>query len=470
MNKLLSLALTSKLLATSATSAATTGKCHDHFNPACYDAANVIEREVAIIGGGSSGTFAAITLKDMGKSLVVVEKQDRLGGHVLTYTDPASGTHINYGVRLFENTTTTFHFFSRLNVSMVPFTIGGPGPAYVDFTTGKKLEGFTPSRNFSAYMSLLDKYPYLVAGNGFQLPTPVPEDLSMAFGNYIKKYNLQDVAYSIWADPSLGDVGDLFTLPAAYVLKALSKIVLTQVSTPGKTLTSPTGNNHEAWTNAQAELGSNVLLSSTVVDAKRPAKGGCIRVVVQTPTGRKLIKASRILFTAAESLDNLRPFALDKTEKAVFSQLEYTGFYSGLISGSGLSDTAGLQNAATASEGYHIPQVPNAMHFYPTGVPGLQSFWYESKTPQSDDQVKSALVATIGRLTKSSTANIKFVTFANHSPGILYAPAKQIQAGFWNQMNALQGYRGMYYTGLLFEPSSAGIWEFTLKLINKWYS
>lgn len=468
MMKLLSLAASTFLVAPVLASTSTE-RCTDHFSTACYDAANIIEREVAIIGGGSSGTFAAITLKDMGKSLVVVEKQALLGGHVLTYTDPASGSHINYGVRLFENTTLTYHFFTRLNASMVPFTVGGSGPAYVDFTTGQTLNGFTPSRNFTAYVAQLNKYPYLLAGNGFQLPTPVPEDLVLSFGNFIKKYSLSDIAYSIWADPSLGDVGDIFSLPTAYVLKALSNIVLTQVTTPGKTLTSPTGNNHEAWTNAQAELGSDALLSSTVVAAKRPTKGGCVRLVVQTPSGRKLIKASKVLFTAAESLDNLRSFSLDNKEKAVFSQLEYTGFYSGLVSGTGLSDTVGLQNAAINGDGYHIPQLPNTMHFYPTGVPGIQSFWYESKTPLGDSQVKSDLVATIGRLTKSTTANVKFLTFSNHSPGILYAPAKQIQSGFWNQMNALQGYRSMYYTGLLFEPSSAGIWAFTLKLINEMF-
>lgn len=465
-----SLLLATTLFLTSAFGA-TTGKCSDHFSAACYDAANVIEREIAIIGGGSSGTWAAITLKDMGKSLVVVEKQAVLGGHVLTYTDPASGSHINYGVRLFENTTLTYHFFTRLNVTMVPFSIaGGPGTSYVDFATGQTLNGFTPSRNFTAYTQQLEKYPYLLAGNGFQLPTPVPEDLSLSFGLFIKKYNLQDIAYSIWADPSLGDVGELFTLPAVYVLKALSKIVLTQVSTPGKTLTSPTNNNHEAFANAQAELGTNVLLSSTVVAANRPEKGAGVQLVVQTPSGRKLIKAKKILFTAAESLENLKPFSLDKTEKDVFKQLKYTGFYSGLVSGTGLSGSVGLRNAAAGTERHHIPKVPNAMNFIPTTVPGIHSFWYESKTPETDDVVKADLVATIGRLSNATTKNVQFVTFANHSPGILYAPAKHIDTGFWDQMNALQGYRNTFYTGLLFEPSSAGLWAFTQKLIDQIYA
>ena len=48
---------------------------------------NTIERDVAIIGGGSAGTYAAIRLKDMSKSVVVIEKDGILGGHTDTYSE-----------------------------------------------------------------------------------------------------------------------------------------------------------------------------------------------------------------------------------------------------------------------------------------------------------------------------------------------------------------------------------------------
>lgn len=37
-----------------------------------------IHCDVALIGGGSSGTYAAIRLKDEGENIVVIETQDRL--------------------------------------------------------------------------------------------------------------------------------------------------------------------------------------------------------------------------------------------------------------------------------------------------------------------------------------------------------------------------------------------------------
>ena len=46
-----------------------------------YKPEDIITRDVCIIGGGSTGTYSAIRLRDMGKSVVVVEKKDVLGGH-----------------------------------------------------------------------------------------------------------------------------------------------------------------------------------------------------------------------------------------------------------------------------------------------------------------------------------------------------------------------------------------------------
>lgn len=40
----------------------------------------VLQRDVCIIGGGASGTYAAVRLQQMGKSVALIEKQSRLGG------------------------------------------------------------------------------------------------------------------------------------------------------------------------------------------------------------------------------------------------------------------------------------------------------------------------------------------------------------------------------------------------------
>jgi hypothetical protein len=69
-----------------------------------FSAEDTITVDVAIIGGGATGTYAAVRLQDYGKSVLVIEKSGRLGGHTETYfaTDappPFTGAPVDYGVQ-----------------------------------------------------------------------------------------------------------------------------------------------------------------------------------------------------------------------------------------------------------------------------------------------------------------------------------------------------------------------------------
>ena len=64
-------------------------------NVADYHPSNVINRDVFVIGGGSAGTYTAIQLRGMNKTVAVVEVQDRLGGHTQTYRDPATNGELH---------------------------------------------------------------------------------------------------------------------------------------------------------------------------------------------------------------------------------------------------------------------------------------------------------------------------------------------------------------------------------------
>lgn len=90
-----------------------------------YDVDEVITRDITILGGGSGGTYSAIRLNDLGKSVAVVEASGRLGGNTETYTDPGTGTTIEIGVTFFHNFTVVTDYFARLGVAL---TIAQAGP------------------------------------------------------------------------------------------------------------------------------------------------------------------------------------------------------------------------------------------------------------------------------------------------------------------------------------------------------
>src|SRR3954462_3388153 len=83
-----------------------------------YKPQNIITRDVCIIGGGSTGTYSAIRLREMGKSVVVVEKKDRLGGHTKTYIDPTTQTPVEIGVEVFNDFDLVKNYFAHFNVPL----------------------------------------------------------------------------------------------------------------------------------------------------------------------------------------------------------------------------------------------------------------------------------------------------------------------------------------------------------------
>src|SRR5437667_11450919 len=87
----------------------------EYFQDGDSEPYEVITRDVCVIGGGATGTYSAIRLRDMGKSLVVVEEKDRLGGHTETYIDPATHVPVDIGVRVFHDLDIVKNFFDRFD-------------------------------------------------------------------------------------------------------------------------------------------------------------------------------------------------------------------------------------------------------------------------------------------------------------------------------------------------------------------
>ena len=235
-------------------------------NTADYSSSNIIQRDVVVIGGGSSGTYAAIALKDKGKTVAVVEKQSVLGGHTNTYTDPTTKQTYDYGVIEFDNTTIVTEYFARFNI---PLTSQSNAPAtglqdyYVDFRTGKNDTAYVPTNPataFGAYAAQLEKYLFLNTP-GWDLPDPVPADLLIPFGQFVTKYNLQDAVQTI--NGYAQGFGDILSIPSLYILKYFGLSVLQGAETAF--LTTARHDNSELYEKARAELGGRSWHSCTTL-------------------------------------------------------------------------------------------------------------------------------------------------------------------------------------------------------------
>ena len=435
---------------------------------AAYSPASIIRRDVCIIGGGSSGTYSAIRLRDSGKTVAVVESSNRMGGHTNTYTDPVTNGTVDIGVIIFQNFTVVKDYFARFEIHLISTTALAKNIhevlSYVDYRTGKTvLEAGSgdPSAALAAYAAQLAKYPYLEAG--YDLPHPVPMDLLLPFGEIVKKYALQDAVQSIFILAQ--GIGDLLAIPTLYVFKLVGLPVLQALKTGF--LTTAHRDNSQLYRSAQAVLGQDVLLSSRVLATDR--NGKLVKVLVQTPQGKKLIVAKKLIVTIPPMLDNLVGFDLCASERELFKQFKNSAYYTGVLRSTGIPDNSRIINVG-ANSIYHLPKLPAIYNIYPARVPGLLEVKFGSTYDIPEYEVKGQIFASVSKLGAAGFSNgtsaAELVAYAGHVPFELTVPAKVIAAGFYKKLYRLQGLRNTYYNGATFHAhDSSLLWQFTEGLL-----
>lgn len=443
-----------------------------------FTAADIIVKDVAIIGGGSAGTYSAISLKDKGFSVVVVEKKDRIGGNTETYIDPATGTPVDIGVATWHNISIVTDYFRRFGIPLVPYGTGlvpGAVSQQYDFTTGALLNLTFPSiaeegAAFAAYAQILEeKYQYL--DDGMFLPKPVPAELLEPFGDFVQKHNISAVLNLMFElDPALGN---FTSIPTVERMKTFSSGLVEGIL-KGDLLTTARHNNSELYTRAQAELlqHSSLLLQSEVVEACR--EDG-IRLVVQTLEGKKLIKAKRLLMTIPPKLDILKPFRPSPQERKVFSRFINVGYYTSILKNTGIPDSLGIFNYNPDTP-FYFPTLPGTYNVQATAVKGLHVSLYgtprgASSFPMSDDAVKADIIKAIKTVQKANPDKFKqtepeFVVFSSHTPFELQARPEDIRNGFYAELYALQGLQDTYWSSASFRAQdSSAIWKFSEKQV-----
>ncbi|GFF34586.1 uncharacterized protein R656 [Aspergillus udagawae] len=412
--------------------------------------ASTIVRDVAVIGGGASGTYAAIQLRKLGHSVVVVEREPLLGGHTNTYYDPVSGQYIDYGVLIWQDIPEARDFLAHFNISTTTVRFGNSDSARGNVTDA-----------MMRYAQQLLKYPYLE--EGWDLPDPVPEDLLLPFGEFVKKYDLAPAVETLTL--YVQGLKDWLPYPTVYIMKYFSLGVA--LGAQNGFLGTVDGNNGALYTAAREELGDDALLGSTVVRMERPANRPH-RILVRTPSGYQLIRANKTIITAPPKLENLANFDLDDTERGVFEQFENTFYYTTVTRIPGLPAGLGILNRG-ADTPYNLPPLPGVYTITPTRVPEMYTIFYGGGEAKTEDEVKQSIRDSVLMLHEAdfNTSAPEILAISNHSPYELFVSSDKIARGFYRDLYALQGHRNTYYAGAAFHAhNSAALWRFVDNLLK----
>jgi antitoxin component YwqK of YwqJK toxin-antitoxin module len=111
---------------------------------------------------------------------------------VATYIDPVINQTTDYGVILYSNTTTAREYFTHLGVEYGPYVGYFPNGStkYIDYTNGNVLSAPAPGNATAAneiYLKQMLSYGDLFSTPGIYLPDPVPANLLLPWGEWLKK-------------------------------------------------------------------------------------------------------------------------------------------------------------------------------------------------------------------------------------------------------------------------------------------
>ncbi|KAL8906164.1 MAG: hypothetical protein Q9207_002197 [Kuettlingeria erythrocarpa] len=439
-------------------------------DPATFAPKDILVKDVCVIGGGCSGTYTAIRLQDKGKSVLVVEKRGQLGGHASTYKDPKTDITLDVGVIVFGHLEEVKRFFGRFGIPLktVPTSLGPP--VYVDFCSGETIQHSPPDQAavgaaFQRYAAQLAKYPELQ--DGFELTYPVQEDLLLPFGEFVKKHSLDDLVTTIFA--ICQGYSPLLELSTIYVLKYCNSVLMDTLERGF--LMTERNNVGELYQKAAMELDGNVLLSSSVVAMDRSDARGSARLLVKTPSGYKLILATKIVSTVPHKTDHLHGFDLSDDEKSLFAQFFHNSFYAGVLRNTKLPTDRSIHGIGPSNP-LGVPDRPGIYALNPSPASGLFQVYYGSPRALSEDHVKADIIGSVQRIQRArgiaTYSAPEFAVFENHSPFNMMVSREAIQGDFYKKLNDLQGQRHTYYNGASFHTQDSSVlWQFTERLLPR---
>jgi hypothetical protein len=444
-------------------------------------AIQVIETDIAIVGGGATGTYAAIRLReDLNTSIIVVEPRDHLGGSVSTYNVPETNTTLEYGVQSYVRNQAAIDFYARFYINTQPFAARRLTTITVDVETGAQLKSYIPpSQNATTealkrYLDIVSRYENMLEPGYWNFPQPqdIPAELLTPVEDFVKLHKLEAAIPRIVAISGVG-YGGIRHLLTFNLMQAFGATLTRQVL--NNELLLPVGSNSLVYQRALALLSDDVLLSTTVKDVQRTSNGG--RLLVKQGNQTYQIKAKRILYTAPPSPSALAPYDLDEKEKNVFSKWKVDGEWIGVAKIPCIPENFSINyipSSAAPEYQVAIKDWPYSLRLDSTGPSGLGLFRVVlgANDTISADDYKELVMKSVQKLQEKGTVtgncSVEFEAMSDHTRPVWKQSSEQLKEGFVQQLYALQGYKSTWYTGSVWgAPYSSTLWAYTDTVLLK---
>ncbi|KAK4097107.1 FAD/NAD(P)-binding domain-containing protein [Parathielavia hyrcaniae] len=442
-------------------------------NPNSFRPEDIIDRDVVILGGGATGTYAAVQLRRRGHSVALVEQTSRLGGHASTVYLP-NGGYVNYGVEGYFNHDITKEFFALLDVDYEPLLPGSWLTKHIDFRTGKRVwpssDIATTAVSAVLYRAAIEQFDYLAMG-AYYFPDKVPEVLLRPFREFVAKHNLQRAVQLIFMFSQ--NVGNILDTPLLYVIMNFGIPQIHALLEGG--YIKPKNGTDVLFNKAAIYIdeANNILYDSTAVQVTRDS-AGVQAIVKNAKTGsQKLIRAKKLLVAHPPTLPKLQGFDLRAEETSLFAKWTYKTYYAAAVRSPSLPEGFNLLNTYPENRPGGTPTTPFQWQLEYSGVPGYYMSKMVGETNFTEAEARQLVIDDIKRMSSAGTFEMEageepeLVAFISHSPETMMVHVDEVREGFYKKLYGLQGLHSTYYTGYTFcTDYSTVLWNYTASVID----
>lgn len=296
---------------------------------------------------------------------------------------------------------------------------------------------------------------------------PVPEDLTIPFGQFVAKYKIEAALPTLWT--FLSGLGDVLAAPTVFAFQNFNAVHMQQISA-GQMFR--TANNSALYAAVAGHLGAESLMfDSRVAAADRGASG--VTLLVKSGCGKDvLVKAKRLLVTIPPTKDNMHPLDPDAAENALFAKWTYNDLQVGLLTGSGLPDGISITNVDPSADNstLHLPKGTFVDPIASTGVPGIFRTMVVGpagmRIQAAKDLVRQSVSAMGAAGTFANVSRVDLAAWTDHGVSQLRVSGAELAAGFFSKLYALQGQKSTWLTGAaLAADYTSTLWVFTEQVI-----